>query len=397
MKSATAVSYEIDDISTASEELAAQIREKLMFENESVGILYCQPEMEIAELCMKLKEKLGFDILGGTTSAGATLTNEGHHELAVTLHVLTASDCRFATAVSRPLSQNPREGIDRVYADALSGLDGEPKMIFFIAPMLSGISTDSCLTVLSEASGNLPVFGFVAADDYDFTNQKVFLNEHCDGESIALLLISGNVRPIFLINNLESSETISKKRVTKSEGNIIYEIDGKPAYEYIKEFPFVEDESTLLWNYQFFVELAGNSERGYASVSRALSGYDRETGRVTCFADVPQGSYIGLMYCDGSNVRESCREALAELNEKLGDGKAEADYQYSSVFFMSCSLRNMFLADEKKAEGELIKAMLPDRLTASGVYAYGEIAPTLFRDGKVKNSFHNATMTICAI
>ena len=64
--------------------------------------------------------------------------------------------------------------------------------------------------------------------------------------------------------------------------------------------------------------------------------------------------------------------------------------------FASCSLRNMFLADQKDAEGKLIHEMLPASLVASGVYGFGEVAPTSVKNGKAVNRFHNATMIICA-
>ena len=45
MKSATAISYELDDISTTAKELTEQIRDKLAFRKNTVAILHGQPDM----------------------------------------------------------------------------------------------------------------------------------------------------------------------------------------------------------------------------------------------------------------------------------------------------------------------------------------------------------------
>ena len=401
MKSATAITYELDDISAAVQDLSSQIREKLELAGESIGLLFAQPDMEVGELSARLKEELGFSIIGGTTAGGATLSNDGHHELAVTLHVMTAPDCHFSAAISPSIATDSKQRIVDTYQEALShlhvnGQAEEPKMAFCIMPIVQSYSSDDCLTTLAEATDGLPIFGFVAADDFEFKKQQIFLNGECDGDRMALLLISGNVKPVFEVRNLAGSQTLSKRQVTKARGNIICEIDGKPAYEYIKEFPFIGEETDVLWNYQFFVEMQNESDNDGVLVSRALNSYDKESGEISCFANVPQDSYISLLYCNGGDVKDTCEKALEALKVKIDDAGQDG-YHYSTVLIASCSLRNMFLADQKDAEGNLIKEMLPAGLTTSGLYAFGEIAPTSIRNGKAVNRFHNATITICAL
>jgi hypothetical protein len=56
----------------------------------------------------------------------------------------------------------------------------------------------------------------------------------------------------------------------------------------------------------------------------------------------------------------------------------------------------MFLADMKATEGNLVRELLPSNLIVSGLYAFGEIAPTSINNDKAVNRFHNATFTLCA-
>lgn len=400
MKSATAITYELDDIPAATEELLQQIKEKLVLQKESIAILHAQPEMETKELSALLHKRLGFPVIGGTTGAAAMLSNTGHHELAVMLHVMTADDCLFSTAISSSMAEQPKQCIIDTYHQALDGLKekdafAQPKMIYYITSIMENFSSDENLSILSEESESLPIFGFVAADDFQFSKQQVFLNGLQGNDVIAILLIAGNIRPIFEVKNLAGSQQLSKQKITKAKGSTIYEIENKPAYEYIKEFHFISDETNILWNYQFFVEMPDKTMNDGIAVSRALSTYDKASGEISCFADVPQGSYIQLQYCKDSDVKDSCEKALAELKTKIDEAESN-DYQYSTIIITSCSLRNMFLADQKDAEGALIHKIIPDSLCISGLYAFGEIAPTSVCNGKAVNRFHNATMAICA-
>jgi len=399
MKSATAISYELDDITAATKELTTQIRDKLSFCKNTVAILHGQPDMNIAGLSGAISSELNCQVIGGTTAGGAVLTSEGYHELAVVLHVLTDDDCLFATAISGSMDINPQNEIHDTYEKAYRNLkeqdpQAEPKLVISVASIYKSYSSDYIITDLSNLCAGLPIFGYNSADDFEFFKQQVFLSGEAGGDRLAIMLISGNIQPIFQTANLSGKQTLDKRLVTKSHDNVICEIDGKPAYEYIKDFPFIDDKTKVLWNYQFFIEMKNAADNDGILVSRALNTYNKDTGEISCFANVPEGSYIGLLYCDGKDVSISTEAGLKNFMTKLE--AANGEYEYSTMLIASCSLRNMFLMNLKDIEGNLVKKIIPKNLTTSGIYAYGEISPTSIRDGKAVNRFHNATFTICA-
>jgi len=399
MKSATAISYELDDVAIATKELTEQIKDKLVFGKNTVAILHGQPDIEIGKLSDSLSRELGCHVIGGTTAAGAVLSNEGYHELAVVLHVLTDDDCLFAAAISDSMAVDPEKKITGAYQNAYRKLkeqdsSAEPKMLICVASIVPSIASDAVLEKISELCGSLPVFGFNAADDFEFSKQQVYLDGEIGGDRLAILLLSGNVRPIIQTANLAGKKSLEKRLVTKAHDNIICEIDGKPAFEYIKGFPFIDDQTAVLFNYQFFVEMPNDANNDGVPVSRALNTYDRETGEVTCFANVPENSHIGLLYCTGKDVATTSEAGIKEFIDKLKS--ADGGYEYSTVLIATCSLRNMFLADMKATEGNLVRELLPSNLTVSGLYAFGEIAPTSIHNDKAVNRFHNATFTLCA-
>jgi len=399
MKSATAISYELDNIAAATKELTTQIKDKLTFGKNTVAILHGQPEMEIGALSAAISRELGCQVIGGTTAAGALLTNEGYHELAVVLHVLSDDDCLFAASISESMATDPEKEITDTYQKAYKRLKeqdstAEPKMVICITSIMPHIDSDSILAKISDLCGSLPVFGFNAADDFEFLRQQIYLDGEVGGDRLAILLLSGNVKPIFQTAHLAGKKALEKRLVTKSRNNVICEIEGKPAYDYIKGFPFIDDQTKTLFNYQFFVEMQCDEVNDGIPVSRALNVYDKETGEVACFAHIPENSYIGLLYCDGKDVATTSETGIKNFLDKL---KSPDDgYEYTTVLVATCSLRNMFLADMKKKEGDLIEELFPSSLTVSGLYAFGEFAPTSVRNDKAVNRFHNATLTLCA-
>jgi len=400
MKSAIAITYELDDISKAVTELTERIREKLTLEKNSVAILYGQPETDLGGLSSALSKELGCHVIGGTTAAGAVLTNEGYHELAVALHVITDNDNLFTTAISGSLADSPEKKIMDTYHKAYRDLkekdkNAEPEMVVCIASIVSSISSDRILEKVAALCGGLPVFGFIAADDFDFSKQQVFLNGEAGGDRIAFLLLSGDIKPLFHTINLAGKKALERRLVTKSRDNVICEIDGRPAFDYIKYFPFIDDQTENLFNYQFFVEMQSTSHHDGIPVSRALNTYDKTTGEVTCFANVPENSYIGLLYCDGNDVAATSEAGIKEFINKLDS--IDNGYRYSTALIATCSLRSIFLSDMKEKEGDLVKELFPSDLAVSGLYAFGEIAPTSVCNGKAVNQFHNATFTLCAI
>ena len=399
MKSATAISYELDNIAAATKELTGQIREKLVFGKNTVAILHGQPDMEIGELSGAIGRELGCPVIGGTTAAGATLSNAGYHELALELHVLSDDDCLFATAISGSMAEDPEKELTEAYRKAYDNLKAqdaaaEPKMLICVASLVQSMASDTILEKLSALCGSAPIFGYIAADDFEFCKQQVYLDGEAGGDRLAILMLSGNVKPIFQTANLAGKKALEKKLVTKSRDNVICEIDGKPAYEYIKDFPFINDETTVLFNYQFFVEAPDDENSDGIPVSRALNTFDKETGEVTCFANVPEKSYIGLLYCTGDDVATTSEAGIKDFLDKLK--AAEGGYEYSTAIVATCSLRNMFLADMRETEGNLVRDLFPANLTVSGLYPFGEIAPTSVNNGIAVNRFHNATFTLCA-
>lgn len=130
MKSIVSVTYEMDDPETAAAELLDGITRTFTPAKNSVGILFCYSDMEIDKLAARVEEKAGFEIIGCTAIANMD-ERDGFHEMAVTLTVLSADDCLFATAASDPITpENVAESIGKACEEIRGKLGGDPETAF---------------------------------------------------------------------------------------------------------------------------------------------------------------------------------------------------------------------------------------------------------------------------
>jgi len=184
MKSATSISFELDNIEIAARELTTSIKNELTFKKNTVAILYGQPDMEIGKLSALISDELGCHVIGGTTAAGVLLTNKGYHELAVVLHVLTDDDCLFATSISGSMEDDPAKEIAETYQNAYRILKeqepaAEPKLIICITSIVQSIASDVILEKISDMCGRLPVFGFQSRWNRPPALSPGFIKSYC--------------------------------------------------------------------------------------------------------------------------------------------------------------------------------------------------------------------------
>ena len=78
------------------------------------------------------------------------------------------------------------------------------------------------------------VFGGMAGDDYSFTEQFVFTNGKSKDCALAALIIDEDKIDVRGIATCGWKAVGTTKTVTKSEGNMVYTIDAKPALDMLK-------------------------------------------------------------------------------------------------------------------------------------------------------------------
>jgi hypothetical protein len=170
--------------------------------------------------------------------------------------------------------------------------------------------------------------------------------------------------------------------VTRSEGNLLIELDGRSALElyklYLGEYATQLPASALLFPLSLRLD---NGDR----VVRTVLGVDEEHGTMTFAGDLPEGLHARFMKANFERLIDGAVSAASRSQEVLGVSDPDL------ALLISCVGRRMVLGQRTEEELESVREIVGSRTALAGFYSYGEIAPLA-----PSNSceLHNQTMTI---
>jgi hypothetical protein len=174
--------------------------------------------------------------------------------------------------------------------------------------------------------------------------------------------------------------------VTHSEGNILYELDGRPALQLYKEYLGGRASGLPATGLLFPLALRSNSLEEKRLV-RTILAIDEERQSMIFAGDIPQGALAQLMTANFDRLIQGAENAARMAWESV---KEETE---SLCIAISCVGRRLLLTDRIEEETEAILDILPPKTKQIGFYAYGEIAP--YANGHC--DLHNQTMTLTVI
>jgi len=171
--------------------------------------------------------------------------------------------------------------------------------------------------------------------------------------------------------------------ITKSQGNILYELDNKPALELYKTYLGDEAKSLPGSGLLYPLTIRENKESSHELV-RTIVGIDEEKQSLIFAGDVPEGYISRLMKGNFNNLIEGALKAatMAQGKSKLENGLALS---------VSCIGRKLLLGQRISDETEIVNESFNGKIPIIGFYSYGEICHHSFTN---KCDLHNQTMTI---
>jgi len=181
------------------------------------------------------------------------------------------------------------------------------------------------------------------------------------------------------------SEFGAERRITKSAGNVLYEIDGEPALDLYKKY--LGHYASDLPNSGLRFPLSIKAKESDPEVIRTLLGIDEATKSIIFAGDVPEGYFARLMKPDIDVLIQGAgqaAEAIARANTKPALG-----------IIVSCVGRKIVMSQLIDEELEAVEEILGRNVQLAGFYSYGEIAP--FENDLRTCELHNQTMTLTAI
>lgn len=180
-----------------------------------------------------------------------------------------------------------------------------------------------------------------------------------------------------------------ERLVTKSQGNVLYELDGRPALHLYKEY--LGDRAAGLPATGLLFPLAiRTSPCEGKSLVRTILAVDEAAQSMTFAGDIPQGVYAQLMRANFDRLIQGASDA-ATLT-KNGHGTSHPDTPTLCIA-ISCVGRRLVLGERTEEETEAALEILPPGSRQIGFYSYGEISP--YQSGTC--DLHNQTMTLTTI
>jgi len=176
-----------------------------------------------------------------------------------------------------------------------------------------------------------------------------------------------------------------ERRITRSQGNVLYELDGEPALDLYKRY--LEHHAAGLPATGLLFPLTVRSETG-APVVRTILAIDETTRSMTFAGDVPTGYRARLMRTNVEGLVAGASEAAETTLTGAGATGPEL------AILVSCVGRKLVLKQRVEEEVESVREILGDRTTLTGFYSYGEISPF---EPAAPCELHNQTMTITTI
>ena len=173
------------------------------------------------------------------------------------------------------------------------------------------------------------------------------------------------------------------RRVTRSEGNVLFELDGKPALALYKTY--LGDRASALPASALLFPLALRGGEGEEVVVRTILAVDEAAQSLTFAGDIPQGGLAQLMRANLDRLIDGAEEAAR--------GLGQADLAPALSIAISCVGRRLVLGERTEEEVEAALEGLPPGTRQVGFYSYGELSP--LASGTC--TLHNQTMTLTVL
>jgi len=232
------------------------------------------------------------------------------------------------------------------------------------------------------AGPDITMFGGMAGDDMSFTGTWAFTKDKSTDYGMAALVLDESKIELHGLAYSGWKPMGVSRIVTKSEGNLIYTIDERPALEMYLHLLGHKESSlddqinffdTIGVHYPFQIERENREPKMCNPI-----GYDKEKNALICESDVVQGSNLRFSTPPDFDIIET---VIDKANTLKTEQNAEAD----ALLIFSCAGRLSALGPMAQEENEGLSKLW--NVPMAGFYTYGEFGKGL----NGKHEFHSTT------
>ena len=222
----------------------------------------------------------------------------------------------------------------------------------------------------------LPMWGGGAGNNFSVETSTY---QYCDDEvitdGVSYTLLSGKAQTSWAISH--GLIPIGGERiVTRSKGNVIYEIDAKPATEVLKEYlpedALTDDRDWVRYAISLaFCFTAPSYIKDEEYVVRGVPAVRMADGSITVQTEVQDGTSVWFSSRDKEKISTRFDQMAGQIKEQLGDEKPKLVFQFE------CATRGklMFREQERQEIFRRFRQSVDPDVPWAGFYTIGEIGP----------------------
>jgi hypothetical protein len=310
--------------------------------------------------------------------------DESNYSVVVT--AISSDELQWQNGIATGLSADSRAVGRRVAQDLRHELSPSTIGLFVFPDGMSAIfdtfftaNVDDFFAGLEENLSNdrfLPVWGGGAGNNFNAGAPTYqYFDEEVVSDGVSYALLSGNTQASWAISH-SLIPIGGERKVTRCKGNVIYELDGNPAAEVLKEYlpdeALAEDEDWLPYSVSLALCFRAPSYmKDEEYVVRGIPAVRMADGSITIQTDVSEGTSIWFSSRDKQKVATGLDRMAAQIKHQLGGTQPKLVFQFD------CATRGkmMFREQERLQLLKRFRQSLGSEAPWVGFYAFGEIGP----------------------
>ncbi len=320
----------------------------------------------------------------GATSSGEFISSE-ISEGGIIIMLLDMNPAYFKLLLLETGEQTTFENAKQI---GRAGKNTYSNAAFLIASGWLTQDGENIVEGITEGFGaGVTIFGGMAGDDLALDGPFVFTNGQSSSKGLLALIIDEDKIQINGIATCGWKPIGTTKTITKSEGNIVYTIDDKPALDMILKYLGVDydfDSGKEIVTQLGALYPLQMEREGVAPVMRTAMFANRNDRSLICAGNIPQGSKVKFSLPPDFDAIEQVVEECKQL-------KIEQQPEADALIMFSCISRHLSFGVLIKEEIEQIQQLW--NVPLAGFFSYGEFG----RSKSGKHEFHNNTCCVVAL
>lgn len=317
-------------------------------------------------------------IIGCTTSGEITGDGVFDDSIHITAMQWERSTLKFVTKPIADMSQSHSLGMQL----AKELIDENLKGVFVLSDGLN-VNGSELVEGLQSVLPDIPITGGLAGDNADFKQTLLLYNNKVFDRGVIAVGIYGDDAIVTSGALGGWSPYGPPRKITRSDKNVVYELDNKPALPLYKMYIgyYANQLPSSGLNFPFAIMDDKNVQ-----VIRTLLAVNERDNSLTFAGNIPEGATVRFLKSDQDSLIAGASEAARQILNKKIDTNDKA-----LAICVSCVGRKLVMTEHVSEEVFAVQRLLGMQTGITGFYSNGEICSG---EDDGHSQLHNQTMTI---